>query len=208
MKKLLLLLSISLAFIGSANANSIEGAFGYKLGDVDKSIETKQWGLFNMSMLQAKRDFIPKNPVPFLEDYSVHATPISHKIFKVRASKRISYTDAYISYDICKFLKGYSFGDLLAMLKARYGDVFEITRNDSFEGTYEGKKVRNANLILIYSNNDRYIQLECNDNFHEPWTIYLLSIEYIDSDLEKLAYKERIELENKKILEESSDYDL
>ena len=206
MKKLLLLLFISFVFISSANADSIKGAFGYKLGDVDNSIETDVHRLFNIVV--AEKDFTPKNPVPFLEDYSVHATPISHKIFKVRASKRISYTDAYISYDICKFLKGYSFGDLLAMLKARYGDDFEITRNDSFEGTYEGKKVRNANLILIYSNNDRYIQLECNDNFHEPWTIYELSIEYIDSDLEKLAYKERIELENKKILEESSDYDL
>ena len=36
MKKLLLLLLLSLAFIGSANANSIKGAFGYKLGQIDK----------------------------------------------------------------------------------------------------------------------------------------------------------------------------
>jgi hypothetical protein len=40
-KKLLLLLSISLTFIGSvnANSNSIEGAFGYKLGEVVKGIK-------------------------------------------------------------------------------------------------------------------------------------------------------------------------
>ena len=205
MKKLLLLLLLSLTFIGSANANSIKGAFGYKLGDVDKSIETEEHFLFSFV---AERDFTPKNPVPFLDDYSVHATPISHKIYKIHASKRISYSDADISYDICKFSKDYSFGYLLAMLRARYGDVFEITRNDSAEGTYEGKFYRNANLILIYSNNDRYIQLECHDNFNEPWTIYELILEYIDSNLEKLAYKEQRELENKKILEESSDYDL
>ena len=205
MIRILSILFLSISFIGSANANSIKGAFGYKLGDVDKSIETEEHFLFSF---MAERNFTPKNPVPFLDYYSVRATPISHKIYKIHASKRISYSDADISYDICKFFKGYSFGDLLAMLRARYGDVFEITRNDSAEETYEGKFHRNANLILIYNDNDRYIQVECHDNFAEPWTIYTLKLEYIDSDLEKLGYKERKELENKKILEESSDYDL
>jgi hypothetical protein len=36
MKKLLLLLFISFAFIGSANASSIKGAFGYILGEVEE----------------------------------------------------------------------------------------------------------------------------------------------------------------------------
>jgi hypothetical protein len=35
MKKRLAILFISFAFIGSVNANSIKGAFGYKLGDVE-----------------------------------------------------------------------------------------------------------------------------------------------------------------------------
>ena len=39
MKKLLLLLLLSLGFIGSANANSIDGAFGYKLGQVFNGAE-------------------------------------------------------------------------------------------------------------------------------------------------------------------------
>ena len=38
MKKLLLVLVLSVGFIGSTYANSIEGAFGYKLGQVVKNI--------------------------------------------------------------------------------------------------------------------------------------------------------------------------
>ena len=206
MKNLLLLLLLSLTFIGSANANSIKGAFGYKLGDVDKSIETEEHFLFSFV---AERDFTPKNPVPFLDEYSVHASPISHKIYKIHASKRIPYSNTENSpYDKCNNFTGSSFGDLLAMLRARYGDVFEITRNDYHSGYFEGKLDRQINIIFIYPDNDRNIQLECHESFLEPRIIYTLSLEYIDSNLEKLAYKEQRELENKKILEESSDYDL
>ena len=38
-RKTLLLLFISFAFMSSVNANSIKGAFGYKLGQVVKDVE-------------------------------------------------------------------------------------------------------------------------------------------------------------------------
>ena len=54
MKKILILLLLSLAFIGSANANSIKGAFGYKLG-----------GVFNSSAIGTfTHNFKPKKPLP------------------------------------------------------------------------------------------------------------------------------------------------
>ena len=68
MKKLFLLLLLSLAFIGSANANSIQGAFGYKLGEMYKKEDTS---------------FVPRNPLPYLDEYFVSRTPISKKIYKI-----------------------------------------------------------------------------------------------------------------------------
>ncbi len=134
MKKLLLLLFISFALISSANANSIKGAFGYKLGDVDKSIETKEeffasWTYF------ARKSFTPKNPPPFFDYYSVSATPISHKIYEIIASKSINEKSKGVQYDRCEYGSGSGFSDLLAMLRARYGDVFEKKVHKSDRGT-------------------------------------------------------------------------
>ena len=44
MNRLLSILFLSLSFIGSANANSIEGAFGYKLGQVVSDVIVTDWG--------------------------------------------------------------------------------------------------------------------------------------------------------------------
>ena len=125
--------------------------------------------------------------------------PGSHKIYEIIASKSINEKNKGVQYDRCEYGSGLSFSDLLAMLRARYGDVFEITRNDYYSGYFEGKLDRQINIILIYSDNDRYIQLECHETFLEPRIIYTLSLEYIDSDLDKLEYKEKREQMNVKI---------
>ena len=45
MNRLLSILFLSLSFIGSANANSIEVAFGYKLGQVVSDVIVTDWGV-------------------------------------------------------------------------------------------------------------------------------------------------------------------
>ena len=59
MKKLLPLLLLSLGFIGSAYANSIEGAFGYKLGQVVKDVKLD----FYNSRFNSTKSFNPIKPV-------------------------------------------------------------------------------------------------------------------------------------------------
>ena len=68
MKKLFFVLFVSFAFISSANANSIKGAFGYKLGDVDKSIKIEEMFLADW-WFTARETFTPKKPVPFFDYY-------------------------------------------------------------------------------------------------------------------------------------------
>ena len=71
MQRLLIIFLLSLSFIGSANANSIDGAFGYKLGEFYKKEDTS---------------FVPKKPLPYLDQYDVFRTPISKKIYEIRGS--------------------------------------------------------------------------------------------------------------------------
>jgi hypothetical protein len=207
MKKLLLVLFISFGLIGSANANSIKGAFGYNLGDVDKSIETKEEFLASW-FYYAWKTFTPKNPVPFFDSYRVRATPISHRIYEIEASKSIKEKSKGVQYDWCEYGSGLSFSDLLAILRARYGDVFDKVVHKYDRGTYsDGINWHTRHYALKYTDKNRYIHLSCR---HKASSIYSyeLSLKYVDTYLEDLEDIEYTELKNKKILEESSDYDL
>ena len=207
MKKLLLLLFLSFSFIGSANANSIKGAFGYKLGDVDKSIETEEMFLADW-WYSAMKTFTPKNPVPFFDYYWVRATPQSHRIYEIEAGKSFKEKNKGIQYDRCEYGSGLSFSDLLAMLRARYGDVFDKVVHKYDSGTYsDGINWHTRHYALKYTDKNRYIHLSCR---HKSSSIYSyeLRLKYVDTYLDDLEDIERTELKNKKILEESSDYDL
>ena len=205
MKKLLLVLFISFGLIGSANANSIKGAFGYKLGDVDKSIETKE-SLMGSWTYFAFKSFTPKNPVPFFDYYSVRATPISHKIYEIKASKHLNGKFEGITNDYCSYSDTH-FSNVLAMLEARYGD-FEVRYNKRESGNYSsGEGWTRQKYGLEYTDGIRSIHLRCYQTVSSS-IYYDLELTYLDSDLDKLEDKEYDYLVDKKILEESSDYDL
>ena len=78
MKKLLLVLLLSVGFIGSTYANSIEGAFGYKLGQVVKNIPMK-------SKYARWKHFSPKKPLLSLNKYSIHTTLKEKRIYQIFA---------------------------------------------------------------------------------------------------------------------------
>ena len=83
MKKLLLLLVLSLCLLGTANANSIKGAFGYNLGDVYKSTSGT-----------LSHTFIPKKLFPGLDDYQI-ITGFDNRIVEISAKK--------IKYELYKY---------------------------------------------------------------------------------------------------------
>ena len=205
MKKLLIIFLLSFAFLGSANANSIDGAFGYKLGDVDKSIETKE-SLMGSWTYFAHKSFTPIKPLPFFDWYSVSASPISKKIFKIQAQKNLNVKSTGITDDYCSY-SGTNFSNLLAMLEARYGD-FEVRTNKRESGTYDsGQHWTRQTYNLEYTDDNRSIYLHCYHSVSSGFW-YDLELTYLDSDLDKLEDKEYDYLVDKKILEESSDYDL
>ena len=91
MKKLLLLLLLSLAFICSANANSIKGAFGYKLGQVVKDAKTEEFitlqkGSPPLVAIVSSKEFIPKKPLPGNHTYTIYTTLEDKKIYNTPQS--------------------------------------------------------------------------------------------------------------------------
>jgi hypothetical protein len=205
MKKLLLVLFISLGIVGSVNANSIKGAFGYKLGDVDKSIETEEFKIGSWSYFATKY-FTPSSPLPFFSSYSASATPISHKIYEIKAATHLDGKFEGITNDYCSYSDTH-FSNLLAMLEARYGD-FEVRTNKRESGNYSsGVRWTRQTYNLEYTDGNRSIYLHCYQTVGSN-IYYDLQLIYRDSDLDKLEDKEYDYLVDKKILEESSDYDL
>jgi hypothetical protein len=103
MKKLLLLLFISFAFIGSANADSIKGAFGYKLGKVVKGIKIEE---DSDGFKQRYDTFKPAKPIPGFNRYFVHTTLKTNKVFEISAHSRMKIDiDKYYS---CAGVKAFS----------------------------------------------------------------------------------------------------
>ena len=99
MKKLILLLSISLGFTGSANANSIEGAFGYKLGQVlEEAIESD-------SRYSSNKGISPQKPLHEDFKYFLYTTRVDKKVSSIRA---LFYSDSYYQ-DYCSDNEGLFF---------------------------------------------------------------------------------------------------
>ena len=127
MKKLLLLLLLSLGFIGSANANSIEGAFGYKLGQVvEDAIESDNRYLSN-------KTFSPKKPLPGDFRYFLYTTRKDKKVSSIRAFfSSDSYSQYYCSdnegifFKIMKIANGQGGGVKAAVKSSRHLTVLAI----------------------------------------------------------------------------------
>ena len=194
MKKLLLVLLLSVGFIGSTYANSIEGAFGYKLGQVVKDAEI-YGGHDPFSWFVSQTDFIPKKPLPMLQTYRFDTTVISKKIFEIRGS--INTRDKPFKYHNCHFAApSTDFGKLLRILEAKYGD-FELIdiEDDRWEPLIKHRET------YQFNDGNRRIYLSCTDI---QGGLYSMLLIYEDLKLSKQADKE----EQKMIMDSNPDYDL
>jgi len=208
MKKLLLLLFIYLCFIGSANANSIEGAFGYKLGQVVKDVKTEVRILFENTdqayiEISSNKDFIPKKPLPGKHTYSISTTLEDKKIWGIHV--RLIRSPSDDNFNDCQPDYGY-FRKIVEFYEAKYGE-FNKTRN-----------ANKTNVWLIYSftKGKRNIRISCTRPMSWDETgYYKFGISYIDYKLRDLAIKEEEKPYNKalkkmkqKIIDESKEFDI
>jgi len=197
MKKILLLLLLSLTFIGSANANSIKGAFGYKLGEVQEP-EKKECDTDDYSHCYTLSDFDPVNPLPYFEHYYFVTTFTTNKIQYIKAyvNREYKYSDSCDSSNS-------DFGKTRLMLEAKYGD---------FESHWfgDGKWYK-------FEDGDRSIFLRCaiTDGFcrnsssgYDSCKIYDMELTYKDDMLGRQNDDEKKAFIRKKFEEESKDYDL
>jgi hypothetical protein len=169
MKKLLILLLLSLTYIGSANANSIEGAFGYKLGDVYKS-----------SSVTLSHKFLPRKPFPGLDEYQI-LTGVDDRIVKISAKKIKWESSGYY----CSDSNFTGFRKLLKLLQAKYGQFEKIIdeRKEYADGTSEQAEYK-------YEDGGRNINLYCDTSYVNGTGSYRLFLTYIDTELQSLLAKD------------------
>jgi hypothetical protein len=183
--KLLLILIVSFTFSGSANANSIEGAFGYKLGQVVKGMEIyEDWSGFK----NRNESFTPVKPMPPFNSYVIRSTLKTNKVYEINISHfpHIKMENYYSCSGNRYFI------DLSNALENKYGDSLGIWDD------YNGWTVTEIN------NGDRSIHLKCvqwtgSKNNPLPNDEMQIVLKYIDIKLYKLAQEES---------NQYSDYDL
>jgi hypothetical protein len=196
MIRLLSILFLSLSFIGSANANSIKGAFGYELGQVVKDA-TIYGGHDPFSWFNSVTDFKPKKPLPMLENYRFYNSVISKKIFKIRGNSRLENSEKLYFYFNCHFAASSTdFGKLLRILESKYGDFELVDMKDD-----RWKPLIHHYERYEFKDGNRKISLACSDVQNGQ---YSLSLYYEDLKLEKQAEKE----EKKMISGSTPDYDI
>ena len=192
MKKLLLLLVfISFTFIGSANASSIKGAFGYILGEVEE-IEGHHATFNNITNISKK--FRPSRPLPGFEKYYIHVTLNENKIYSIRA---LTYTDKKIYERSCYDSK--KIKSALTLLKSKYG-TFKLSENERVKVTYvdfdyyvgerEVTSIEEYRRWQFHDGN-RSIILSCSKRM-QYGDDFSFELEYIDNDLSKLFDEENI----------------
>ena len=208
MKKLLLLLLLSLAYIGSANANSIKGAFGFKLGYP---------GSKESASTAAPLKINPAKPMPPFNHYSVATTLNQNLVYRITArhsapSNEINECFRQYSYDVSLspgsnyFLERAPLEVIRARLIAKYGNLdYDHSRN---------AKDTKQRISLSFRDGQRSILLNCSwvyerPAFYKPFEgDYSLSLTYTDWALKDLFQKEYAEREKQKTLNASSDYDI
>ena len=170
-------------------ANSIEGAFGYKLGEVlNEEIEIK----FNYGNFSSWKSFTPQKPLPDFEKYYIYTTLSDKKIYKILAINSNYEGNSCIFHFDPK--SGFSY--IRNLLEARYGDA-------------SSQKLGDDKYQYIYWLEDQYVNrsitLLCsNKNLNRPD----LKLEYLDLKLQKRASRESDEMVKQKLIDESSEYDL
>ena len=205
MKKLLLILFISSAFISSANANSIKGAFGFKLGYPVSDENASIGATF----------FNPEKPLPPLNEYFIETTLNQNLVYRITArhsepSNEINECFRQSSWDVSLFPEAFidkaPLKVILNMLEAKYGR-FDYDN-------YRKDKDTNQSIKRSFQDGQRSIVFRCTwiykrPAFYKPYEgNYNLSLTYTDWALKDLYTREFVEREKQKTLNSSSDYDI
>jgi len=188
MKKLILLLSLSLCFTGSANANSIEGAFGYKLGQVlEEAIESDSRYSSN------KKGISPQKPLHEDFKYFLYTTRVDKKVSSIRA---LFYSDSYYQ-DYCSDNEGLFF-KIMKIYELKYGKFVKNSPNEK-------------DVNYSYTDSPREIMIRCAVTSN----LNTIEITYIDSILKNIRNTEydiekerQLKEKEKQFLEEASEYDI
>ena len=199
MKKLLLLLLLSLTYIGSTNANSIQGGFGYKLGQSVPSAEIT----YNASLPFVLENFTPINQMPPFDNGYFYTTLNEKKIYKlvvyhIEDSSPSNSCNYWSDYVITQKYK------ILTALRTKYSGM-------KFKEYY--RYPDREKQEWFYSDGDRSIKLTCKWEYQKKTLFkprygeYKLELEYFDSYLSDLYSDEAYAYKQKKAREESSDYD-
>ena len=190
MKKSLLLLFISFAFISSVNANSIKGTFGYELGQVVKDTERKEFFVGDDKYVSPTKTFIPKKPLPGNFTYMLSTTLIDKKVHEIQA--RIWKNESEDNLNSCNSSSGF-LKKILNIFEGKYGK-FENKSNLNMPDT----------KFFRYVEGDRKIHIFCR---RSAWK-FTFEIYYDDLKLSKILRKEQESLLAKENKEKSSEYDI
>ena len=195
MKKLLLLFLLSLGLIGSANANSIEGAFGYKLGEVfNSSVKGTYVHIFN-----------PKKRLSAFNRYSISTTVTDKKIGYISALTRDE--NYSVNSEYCTPMPSSPHHKVLSLLQAKYGKFEKLFEQHK---KYEWNNGEVHEIEYEFSDGDRTIYLKCETYTEVPngKGTYILYLRYIDWILNRRATQEYDELRKNNLKDEAKDYDL
>ena len=129
MIRLFSILILSLSFIGSANANSIKGAFGYELGQVVDDVTITQSG---DDWFYAEKKFKPNKPLLGLNNYRITTTLKDKIVYEISASLFEKATN----YDKC----GSDSSDYSKILKALNPTLFLMLYMDNLEKMVTSKR--------------------------------------------------------------------
>ena len=201
MKKILLLIFISLAFMSSANANSIKGGFGYKLGQSLPDLEITCNIIACGFILEY---FKPVNQMPPFDDGNLETTIVEKKIHRIS----LWYDEDSTKDNSCFMQESWTydkfdFTKIQSMLFAKYGP---------FERTWKRSKTSDG-ITYIFRDGARSVRLSCSwtyekESLFKPYSgQMMLELEYKDDFLKKLAGKEASAYRKKIKLQEGSEYD-
>lgn len=178
MKKTLLLLILSFGLISSANANSINGAFGYKLGQVVEGIKLE---VDRNDFKKRYENFKPAKPMPPFETFIVYAT-LKNKVYAITGYVSALKMDNYSSCN-----SNIKFRKLLKALEKKYGEFRNLYPSGNLDEYSYSIKI-----------NDRLIELNCrmqtgSYNDVSPNDTISIKLKYRDLNLETVLREENNE---------------
>jgi hypothetical protein len=186
-------LSVNAGWFGS----DIKGAFGVELGDINTD---------------ASGSLSPKKSLPMFDSYDFFTTPISNKIYLIKASAEIKYDKRSYPARDCYGPNGGHFRDIKEIL----GKFKHTQDSEKTLGFYFDEKIDE----YTYKSKGREINIYCSTRYVNdrpiipPYTTkpsyssYYLALSYVDLELKSLNYKEKKQLKKEEVKSKSRGYDI